>query len=79
MKKFGVFYVNEQSTEVRDKDACVFGICWMLGIGKITIAKAVYKWIHHLFQGCSFLSNIVKMSTHEPTRTINLKPPKARM
>lgn len=43
MKKLGVIYVNEQSSEVCEKDAHEYGICGMLGSGKTTIAKVVYE------------------------------------
>lgn len=43
LKKLGAICLNEQSTEVCDKDARVFGICGMPGIGKTTVVKVVYK------------------------------------
>ncbi|XP_056162270.1 disease resistance protein L6-like [Syzygium oleosum] len=58
MKKLGVIYVNEQATGVYDKDVRVLGIHGTPGIGKTTLAKAVYNKIHRLFQRCSFLSII---------------------
>ncbi|XP_056162182.1 disease resistance protein L6-like [Syzygium oleosum] len=58
MKKLGVIYVNEQATGVYDKDVRVLGIYGTPGIGKTTVAKVVYNKIHHLFQRCSFLSNV---------------------
>ncbi|KAF8036595.1 hypothetical protein BT93_C2350 [Corymbia citriodora subsp. variegata] len=65
MKKLGVVYVNEQATQVYDKDVRVLGICGMPGIGKTTLAKVVYRKIRHLFQRCSFISIIQKKGVYD--------------
>ncbi|KAJ9675652.1 hypothetical protein PVL29_024532 [Vitis rotundifolia] len=39
-------------------DVCMVGICGLGGIGKTTIAKALYDKISNQFQGASFLANV---------------------
>ena len=41
------------------------GICGMAGIGKTTIAKAVYERIYTQFEGCCFLSNVRENSQRQ--------------
>ncbi|KAJ9675439.1 hypothetical protein PVL29_024384 [Vitis rotundifolia] len=39
-------------------DVCMVGICGLGGIGKTTIARALYDKISNQFQGASFLANV---------------------
>ncbi|KAL6318087.1 hypothetical protein AAG906_035232 [Vitis piasezkii] len=42
---------------IDSNDVCFVGICGLGGIGKTTIAKALYNKISNQFQGASFLAN----------------------
>ncbi|XP_070663831.1 TMV resistance protein N-like isoform X2 [Malus domestica] len=48
---------------VGGNDCCVVGIWGTPGIGKTTIAKAVYKAIAHEFEGSCFLADVRERST----------------
>ena len=48
--------IENHSTKV-----CMIGIWEMVGSGKITIAKAIYNQIYHLFIGKSFVENLRKV------------------
>ena len=43
---------------IDSNDVCFVGICGLGGIGKTTIAKALYNKISNQFQGASFLANV---------------------
>ncbi|KAL6315510.1 hypothetical protein AAG906_000808 [Vitis piasezkii] len=43
---------------IDSNDVCFVGICGLGGIGKTTIAKALYNKISNQFQGASFLANL---------------------
>ncbi|XP_042502099.1 disease resistance protein RUN1-like [Macadamia integrifolia] len=60
-------YIYRTSCEVR-----LIGICGISGLGKTTIAKAVYNGISHRFEGCSFLENVKEVSK-QPTGLIQLQ------
>lgn len=52
---------------IPSRDVRMVGIWGMAGIGKTTIAKAIYERIYTLFEGCCFLSNV-----REESRTLGL-------
>ncbi|XP_043713297.1 disease resistance protein RPV1-like [Telopea speciosissima] len=60
-------YIYRTSCEVR-----LIGICGISGLGKTTIAKAVYNGIYHRFEGCSFLENVREVSK-QPNGLIHLQ------
>ncbi|KAL6293563.1 hypothetical protein ACE6H2_001705 [Prunus campanulata] len=52
--------------ELGENDVRMVGVWGTGGIGKTTIANAVYNSIAHKFEGCSFLANVRERSTsHE--------------
>ncbi|XP_021834125.1 TMV resistance protein N-like [Prunus avium] len=52
--------------DLGENDVRMVGVWGTGGIGKTTIAKAVYNSIAHKFEGCSFLANVRERSTsHE--------------
>ncbi|CAL5353958.1 unnamed protein product [Camellia sinensis] len=44
--------------ESNDNDVCIVAVWGIVGLGKTTIAKNLYKLIHHRFDGCSFFADI---------------------
>ncbi|KAH0992675.1 hypothetical protein GBA52_004158 [Prunus armeniaca] len=58
--------VMNKLLDLGENDVRMAGVWGTGGIGKTTIAKAVYNSIAHKFEGCSFLANIRERSTsHE--------------
>ncbi|KAH0974660.1 hypothetical protein GBA52_016559 [Prunus armeniaca] len=49
--------------DLRENDVRMVGVWGTGGIGKTTIATAVYNSIAHKFEGCSFLANVRECST----------------
>ncbi|XP_016651016.1 PREDICTED: disease resistance protein TAO1-like [Prunus mume] len=49
--------------DLRENDVRMVGVWGTGGIGKTTIATAVYNSIAHEFEGCSFLANVRECST----------------
>ena len=56
--KSRVKYAIELLNCQQSKDVLLLGILGIGGIGKTTIAKAIYNQIHRGFEGCCFLPNI---------------------
>ncbi|XP_034199087.1 disease resistance protein RPV1-like [Prunus dulcis] len=58
--------VMNELLDLGESDVRMIGVWGTGGIGKTTIAKAVYNSIAHKFEGCSFLANVRERSTsHE--------------
>ncbi|XP_021817910.1 TMV resistance protein N-like [Prunus avium] len=58
--------VMNELLDLGENDVRMVGVWGTGGIGKTTIAKAVYNSIAHKFEGCSFLANVRERSTsHE--------------
>ncbi|CAL8991828.1 unnamed protein product [Prunus brigantina] len=58
--------VMNELLDLGESDVRMVGVWGTGGIGKTTIAKAVYNSIAHKFEGCSFLANVRERSTsHE--------------
>ncbi|XP_008227563.2 PREDICTED: TMV resistance protein N-like [Prunus mume] len=58
--------VMNELLDLGESDVRMVGVWGTGGIGKTTIAKAVYNSIAHKFKGCSFLANVRERSTsHE--------------
>ncbi|ONI28800.1 hypothetical protein PRUPE_1G162200 [Prunus persica] len=58
--------VMNKLLDLEENDVRMVGVWGTGGIGKTTIAKAVYNSIAHKFEGCSFLANVRERSTsHE--------------
>ena len=53
-------------------DVCMVGIWGMSGIGKTTIAKAIYNQLQRKFKACCFLKNVSEYSK-QPNGLINLQ------
>ncbi|BFG15731.1 hypothetical protein CerSpe_020040 [Prunus speciosa] len=58
--------VMNELLDLGENDVRMVGVWGTGGIGKTTIAKAVYNSIAHKFEGCSFLANVRERSkSHE--------------
>ncbi|MED6119776.1 hypothetical protein PIB30_014826 [Stylosanthes scabra] len=57
----------------QSKDVMLLGILGIGGIGKTTIAKAIYNQIHRHFESCCFLSNIREFWEQSATSQVHLQ------
>ncbi|KAK4598775.1 hypothetical protein RGQ29_016003, partial [Quercus rubra] len=55
----GIIY---QCLDLQSNSFCILGIYGLPGVGKTTIAKAIFDKIHHHFDGSSFLENVREKS-----------------
>ena len=50
------------SLAIHPDSPCILGIYGLPGVGKTTIAKAIFNTIHHNFDGSTFLENVSEQS-----------------
>ena len=57
---------------IHSDDVRVVGVYGMPGIGKTTIAKAIFNQLSHGVEGSSFISNVKEKAERAITRTASL-------
>ena len=61
-ENLGLKDVINRCLDIQSNSFCIIGIYGLPGVGKTTIAKAIFNTLHNHFDGSAFLENVRKQS-----------------